>query len=1208
MRNFIHLHVHSHYSMLDGMGKIPDLVKRAKELKMPALALTDHGVMHGAIEFYEECVKEGIKPLVGCELYLAPRSMSDKVPKVDVHPYHLVLIAKNYQGYKNLIKLTTLAHLEGYYYKPRVDKKTLKKYAGDLIAMTACVQGEIPRLILSEPAKAETLAKEYEEVFGKGNFFLEIQHHNEVENQEEINKAVYALGQKLNIPVVATNDCHYIHSDDAEAQDVLVAVQTGKAVNIENRLSMRGDDYSMVDQKKMAEWFRNFPGVLENTLEVAEMCDLKIELGGMILPHFTVPKGYDETSYLEELCYLGLNWRYGDNRLKKTDLDSHRKIDASILKIPEEIWRRFEYELDIINKMGYQSYFLIVHDFINWAKKQGISVGPGRGSAAGSIISYVLNITNLNPLDYGLLFERFLNPDRISMPDIDMDFADSRRGEVIDYVVKKYGKDHVAQIITFGTMAARMAVRDVGRALGMTYSEVDLIAKMIPAGLELKKAAAEVPELHEVYESNAQIKKLIDIATRLEGVVRHASMHAAGVVITKDPLTEYVPLQAATKGDLSTVTQYSMNPLEHLGLLKMDFLGLANLTIIQNALRIIRKTREQEIDIDNLKLDDPEVYKLLSDADTLGVFQLESDGMRRYLKELKPNVFEDIIAMVALYRPGPMQWIGDFIERKHGRQQIKYAHPLAEGALKNTYGIIVYQEQLMQLSKDMAGFSGGQADTLRKAMGKKIAALMEKVGREFIEGSVKNGVEREIAEGLYKSMQDFAQYAFNKSHAACYALIAYQTAYLKTHYRPEFMAALMTSEQSDLDKLAQCIEECGKMEIEVLPPSINESFEEFGVVKETGNIRFGLAAIKNVGLGVAQEIVENRKTGGQFKDLEDFVSRLSGKVVNKKAMESLIMAGALDDVGERGQLLYNIESILSFASSLNRGKSSGLQSLFGEAQMSAAKIQLHEAPPATKKDRLSWERELIGICISENPLGDAIHLVRQHSQPIVEINESYEGAYRRVAGVITAAKQIMTRSNQPMLFVKLEDHSKNIEIVVFPRLLEANRDLFSVNKIVAVDGFINYKDGEPKMVAESAWELGEQTTLPQFTPRKRNQKSNIKNQKYGSHSERSEESQNSNQNKPVSDNNNYPLTSKPSRQPITDNRQLTLTVPKDADKHFLLEIREILEVFPGRSQVILKIPNNGDSREIKIKNKVEITTLLKTRLSKILGKENIKVD
>jgi len=1182
---FIHLHTHSHYSMLDGMGKIADLVGRAKELGMSALALTDHGVMHGAIEFYEECEKQGLKPLIGCELYIAPRSMTDKVPKVDSHPYHLVLIAKNHAGYKNLIKLTTIAHIEGYYYKPRVDKKTLKKYSDGLIALTACVQGEIPRTIVNDPSKAEAVIAEYQDIFGKENFFLEIQHHKFVENQELVNKKIYELGKKLKIPVVATNDVHYVNSEDDEAQDVLVAVQTGRSVNEENRLTMRGDNYSLLSEEQMADFFKDYPGVLENTLLVVELCDLKIDLGGMILPLYEVPKEYDQTSYLEELCYFGLNERYGKEKIEKTTIfKDHQKVNEKTLKIEKSVWERFLYEFEVIKKMGYESYFLIVRDFVIWAKEQGISVGPGRGSAAGSIIAYALKITNLNPLDYDLLFERFLNPDRISMPDIDMDFADSRRSEVIDYVVKKYGKDHVAQIITFGTMAARMAIRDVGRALAMTYSEVDLIAKMIPLGCDLKTALKDVSELREIYNTNAQVKKLLDIASRLEGVVRHASIHAAGVVISKEPLTEYVPLQNATRGDLSTVTQYSMNPIEHIGLLKMDFLGLANLTIIQNALRIIRKTREKIIDIDNLELDDKEVYKLLSRAETLGIFQLESDGMRRYLKELKPTVFEDVIAMVALYRPGPMQWIGDYIDRKHGRKAIEYVHPSTKGALENTYGIIVYQEQLMQISKDMAGFSGGQADTLRKAMGKKIATLMEKVGKEFVEGSIKNGVEKSVAEGLYQSMKDFAQYAFNKSHAACYALIAYQTAYLKAHFPNEFMAALMTSEQSDLDKLALCIEECSRLQIPVLPPSINESFVEFGVVKESGNIRFGLSAVKNVGEGVAEEITEERKKNGKYQDLENFVTRLSGKVINKKAMESLIQAGALDDLGERGQLLYNMENILQFSQAIVGDKNRGMQSLFGDATI-VAKITLLEAPEATKKDRLRWERELIGICLSENPLGDSVQLVQQHGLALNKISQADEDKFVRIAGIVSTSKKIMTRSNQPMLFVKVEDSSKNIEVVVFPKILDSSKDLLEINNIIVVDGFVNFKDGAAKILAEQIWKLDEEAKIPKFVERS-------KKRQYQS-------------NKPIINSQQPPVNNETNKIKKPAVKKLEITLPKETDKETILEIREVLEVFVGDNPVLIKIPSNGGFKEKTLKTKVEINSTLKNRLSKIVGKESI---
>jgi DNA polymerase-3 subunit alpha len=1192
---FAHLHVHSHYSMLDGMGKIADLVKKAKDDGQTALALTDHGVMHGVVELYEECLKQGIKPIIGVEAYVAPRTLHDKQPRVDASAYHLILLAKNDVGYKNLLKLTTIAHLEGYYYKPRIDKETLKKHAEGLIACTACVQGEIPRKSLESIDLGREAVKEYIEIFGKDNLYLEVQKHSRVEQQEPANKLIFQLAKEFDLKVIATNDPHYVNSDDDVAQDALLCLQTGRVISDEKRMSMTGDDYSLLTREQMAKNFPDTPEVMTNTLEIVDKCNLELELGGIIIPDFPVPAEHTLESYFQEKSYLGLNWRYGSSKITKEDLPKDREPTPEELKITPEILERYKYEYGVIDHMGYQGYLLIVADYVQWAKDQGIAVGPGRGSGAGSIICYSFNITNLNPLDYGLLFERFLNPDRISMPDIDMDFADSRRSEVIEYVSQKYGKDHVAQIITFGTMAARMAVRDVGRVLSMSYSEVDTIAKFIPAGMDLKEAMDSIPELKSLYGSDAKVKQCIDIAKKLEGVVRHASMHAAGVVISKEPLTEYCPLQEAQKGDISTVTQYSMGPIEHLGLLKMDFLGLSNLSIIQDALKIIKKTRDTVIDIDNLALDDKETYKLLSRGKTTGVFQLESDGMKRYLKELKPSVFEDIIAMVALYRPGPMQWIDSFIARKHGREPIVYFHEKSKASLENTYGIIVYQEQVMQMAKDMANFTGGQADTLRKAMGKKIKELMEKIGKEFIEGCIKNNVSKEIAENLYQAMQDFAQYAFNKSHAACYAMIAYQTGYLKAHYPSEFMAALMTSNKDDLDKLAIEIDECKQMNIEVLPPSVNESFVDFGVVKETGNVRFGLSAIKNVGSAVAEEIVEERKNGGKFTDFTDFLTRLSGKVANKKSLEALAMAGAFSEMAERNEILFNIEKILAFSTNLQRIKNDSQDSLFGDnSEIEAARLDLEKAKPADKKQILSWERELLGMYISEHPLSDIGHIIEANrSIKINEIKHDKDNHFVRIAGVITSLQKILTRKNQNMIFAKIEDLQSNAEILVFPKLLETTSELLVNDKIVAVDGFVSFKDGALKILAESIYELKEGESIPQFTVRDRKRGSGYFNNKKGL---------------PTETNKNN-VVSAIKTADIYIPKNLRILIPADFTREHLMEIKEFLSGHPGDASVFLNIldPITKEKKEIKIKNQVSPDPILIRKIKNFVGKDNLEI-
>ncbi|MFA4995922.1 MAG: DNA polymerase III subunit alpha [Patescibacteria group bacterium] len=1192
---FVHLHTHSHYSMLDGMGKLPDLIKKAKANNQPALALTDHGVMHGAVEFYEICEKEGIKPIIGCEVYVAPRTLKDKVPRTDAHPYHLILLAKNEEGYKNLIKLTTIAHLEGFYYKPRIDKDVLKKYSKGLIASSACIQGEIARKALESIEKGREAVKEYLTIFPKEDLYLEVQYHKKTDDQKLANDLIYQLAKEFDLKVVATNDIHYVNSDDNIAQDALICLQTSRQMSETNRLTLMDFDLSMLSTEEMAKNFSDHPEAITNTLEIAEKCNLKLDLGGIIIPDFPVPEGYTLDSFFKEKAYLGLNWRYGSEPIKKEDLPKDREPTFEELRIEESVWDRYKYELSVITKMGYQGYFLIVADFIQWSKDQKISVGPGRGSGAGSIIAYAFNITNLNPLAYNLLFERFLNPDRISMPDFDTDFADSRRHEVIEYVSKHYGRDHVGQIITFGTMAARMAVRDVGRVLGMSYGEVDMIAKLIPQGEMLGKSLETVSELKEIYNSNAQVKECIDIATKLEGVVRHASMHAAGVVISKDALTEYCPLQEATKGDISTVTQYSMTPIEHLGLLKFDFLGLSNLTIIQNAVRIIKKTKVPDFDIDKIDFKDKDTYKLLSRAETTGVFQLESDGMKRYLKELRPSVFEDIIAMVALYRPGPMQWIQEFIDRKHGRKQVTYAHPKAKAALENTYGIIVYQEQVMQMSKDMAGFTGGQADSLRKAIGKKIKELMEKMGKEFIEGCVKNDVDRSIAEDLYVAMQDFAQYAFNKSHAACYAYIAYQTAYLKAHYPSEFMAALMTSNKDDLDKLAIDIAECERMGIKVLPPSVNESFEDFGVVKESNNVRFGLSAIKNVGVAVAEFIVKERKNGS-FTDLRNFITRLDGKVINKKSLEALAMAGALDDLGERAEIVYNMENILAYASAYQKNSNSSQTSLFGGADaIEMADIKMERTKPADKKQRLSWERELLGMYVSEHPLSGVGHLIEPHrSHSLLEIKDNLENQYVRVSGIITTIQKILTRKNQKMIFAKIEDLSAKVEILVFPKLLEGNEAMWVNDKIIAVEGFVSFKDGSPKILAEEVFEIGEKTILPEFVPKEQ------KRRNFGQYGQNGGNKYSSG----GTTANSGSRTFSNGVPKIAQN--LCVTMPENASREILMEVREILTSHSGESKVTIKIPaDDGAYKEIAVKNKVEISPIVLRKLKELVGKDNV---
>ena len=1420
---FTHLHVHSHYSLLDGLSKIDQLLDACQELKMSSIALTDHGAMYGLVEFFQKAKKRGIRPIIGCEIYLAPNGMHQKRPNIDAKSYHLVLLVKNKKGYRNLVKLVTKANLEGFYYKPRIDKDLLKKYSEGLIGMSACLAGEIPKTALVDFEKAEKLALEYRDIFDKDDFYLEIQHHPGIPEQEKANQVLIKIAKKNNIPLVATNDTHYVRKEDAEAQDVLMSVQTDKRISDQDRLTMKIDDFSLRSTEEMINDFKDTPEAIENTQKIVAKCNFEFELGKYQLPYFEVPKGQTPDEFLEELCKKGLKKRYPD--------------------ITKEITDRFKYELGVIKETGFASYFLIVQDFINWAKSKEIVCGPGRGSAAGSIIAYLLGITDVDPLKYDLLFERFLNPERISMPDIDLDFADARRDEVIEYVSKKYGEDHVAQIITFGTMAARAAVRDVGRVLDYSYSFCDQIAKMIPFGSNLEKAIHESPELYQSYESDENTKTLINMAMKLEGVIRHASTHACGVVITKDPLYNLVPCQHPTQGDQSIVTQYEMHAVEDLGLLKMDFLGLKTLTVIQNTLNQIKKNTQRDIDLSKFPLDDKETFELLKEANTTGVFQLEclsgetivsnttikklyqkrnkktlnsvfidkgvvrrnnilnvlssgkkkiytlitdnnwyiksspdhyfltengwkqlknlkrgekilmkkkakhliynicktcgkqisgqkegmsnycykcsatfyknpsnaksrkkisesrkqfytnggkpwnynqtkennkillktgrkisksltgrsfedlygpvkakkmkeyfskkfsgsgnpmfgkkaphrkggyredikhyvrsnweadfarilklynikyeyepktfklkdengeilhytpdfyvkfnntfyeikgwlheldekkmdlfqkqypqynfvlinstkfaelslqyknlikwecpqipskrsfdfikikdikysgeeetydikmespgnnfvangfvvhnSGGMKRNLKELKPSKFEDIIAMVALYRPGPMEFIPDFIARKHGLKEVKYLHPKLKPILENTYGIMVYQEQLMRIARDLAGFSLSEADVLRKAVGKKIKKLLDEQKEKMIQGMIDHEIEPKIAKQIWQTIEPFAQYGFNKSHSTCYALIGYQTAYLKAHYPTEFMAALITSEENDIERIAFLIEDCKKMNIQVMPPNINRSFQDFTKAGEK-SISFGLRAIKNVGYNIVKSIVEERIKNGEFKSIADFIERVESKDLNKKSLESLIKCGALDDFGERNQLLGALEQMLKISRETQKAKQNGQISLFGnETSVSIPSFKLPELACAEKKECLSWEKELLGLYVSEHPLNNYKDYLIKEASLCKALSKNQAGHKIKVGGIINRIKKINTKTGQPMLFVGIEDMTGQIEVIVFPSVLEKTANAWQEEKIVLVKGRLSDRDENLKILCDS---------------------------------------------------------------------------------------------------------------------------------------------
>ena len=1051
---FTHLHTHSHYSLLDGLPKIPDLLDYVKELGMDSVALTDHGVMYGAVEFFKEAKKRNIKPIIGCEIYVAYESRLDKRPNIDSKSYHMILLAKNQQGYQNLVKLVTLAHLEGYYYKPRIDEEILEKHAQGLIGTSACLNGKIPKLLLANKLKeAEALALKYQSWFGKDSFYLELQYHQNIPEQDVLNKKIIELHKKTGIPLVATNDIHYLRPEDAEAQDILMLINTGADINDPERLTLKNDDFSMLSPQKMAEIWKDYPEAIENTHKIADMCDFNFELGKVQLPNFEVPAGKTPESYLTELCEQGLVKRFGEN-------------------ITPKMRERMNYELSIINKTGFAGYILIVQDFVNWAKNNHIVVGPGRGSAGGSLVCYLTNITNIDPLKHDLLFERFLNPERISMPDIDMDFTDRRRDEVIKYVGEKYGAAHVAQIITFGTMASRAVIRDVGRALQYTYSFCDAMAKMIPFGMDLQESLDAVTELKDLYKHDPQAKRLLDLAKKLEGVARHASTHACGVVISANPLTDSVPLQHPPGQDDTVVTQYEMHGIEDLGLLKMDFLGLKNLTIIEDTLARIFVVRNEKVDLEKIPFDDKKTYELLQKALSTSVFQLESDGMKRYLKELKPSEFEDIVAMVALYRPGPMQFIPDYIERKHGRQKITYIIPQLEPILKNTQGIMIYQEQLMKLAQEIAGFTLGEADVLRKAVGKKIKELLDAQEKKFIDGAIKNGTSKKNAEELWQWILPFAAYGFNKSHSAAYATISYQTAYLKAHYPVEFMASVLTSEKIDVERIAFLIEECKKMDIEVLPPNINESLKNFTVVPNEQKIRFGLLAIKNVGANIVDTVVEERKNKGPFLSISDFINRVNSKDLNKKSMEALIKAGAFDIFAERNQLLANLEKLLEIARENQKNKNNGQIGLFAFTPAMASKeIHLEFAEPAKLLEKLTWEKELLGLYVSSHPLNSFRKLFETKTVAIATIDKAMVNKKIILGGLISSVKKIITKTGKPMLFMKLEDLTGKGEVVIFPNLLEAKPECLMENKIVFVAGRVDDRNGEIKIVADDVQEI-----------------------------------------------------------------------------------------------------------------------------------------
>ena len=1185
-KNFTHLHVHTEYSLLDGFSRVKTLVKRAKEKGMTAVAITDHGCMFGAIDFYKAAKAEGIKPIIGCEVYTAPRKLTDKDPNYDKHQGHLVLLAKDMVGYKNLIKIVSKSYVDGFYYKPRTDMDELKKHSQGLIALSACLAGDVPRAIMNgNYDKARKLAMEYREIFGNGNYYLEIQDHG-LPEQKQVNTEVVRLSRELNIPLVATNDVHYVDKDDAKIQDILMCLQMQKTIDDENRMKFPSDEFYLKSREEMEQLFPELEEALDNTNEIAERCNVEFEFHKYHLPRYDVPEGYTTNGYFRELCQKGLVERYGED-------------------CPEEYKERLEYELNTIENMGYVEYFLIVWDFINFAKQNNIMVGPGRGSAAGSIVAYTLKITDIDPMKYSLLFERFLNPERVSMPDIDIDFCYERREEVIDYVKRKYGEDHVAQIITFGTMGAKIAIRDVARVLNVSYNKADQIAKEIPfeLGMTIDKAMDSNPTLVDLYESDAEAREVIDISKRLEGTLRHASTHAAGVVIARNPVDEYVPLY---KHQDSITTQFTMTTLEELGLLKMDFLGLRTLTVIRDALDLIELNRDikgytEHIDFSKMEYDDDEVFETLSQGNTLGVFQLESSGMRNFMKQLKPNSFEDIVAGISLFRPGPMDSIPTYIENKNNPENVTYINDKLRPILEVTYGCLVYQEQVMQVVRDLAGYSYGRSDLVRRAMSKKKMDVMEEERQYFIHGKfddegnieipgcIRNGISEEDANKIFDDMIDFARYAFNKSHAAAYGVLAYETAYLKVHYPVEFMAALMTSIMGNSDKVVEYIRECNVIGIPVNPPDINKSFAKFSV--EGDSIRFGLAAVKNVGVNVIENIVKEREENGEFKDFVDFAKRLDSKDTNKRMIESLIKCGAFDQISEnRATLMAGYESVLESISMDRKKNVQGQISLFDafSAQVEEApEMQLSTKLPVlrefSEKEKLNMEKEVLGMYLSGHPLSEyKSELDRKTSINMKKINElkedekTYMKLHDRevIMGGMVIAKRIMTtKRNEIMAFITLEDLYGAIEVVVFPQTLKKFNILLNDDSIILIKGAISIDGDEAKLIARDIKDI---------------------NEEYRFNSEKISFDLKGNSNKSKS-------------------KQMNVRIDTVGDEELLMKVFKITRKYPGKDRLILLPKDQNIDMDKPITYKVPGMYInadeeLKKELGSLVGKLNIEIE
>jgi DNA polymerase-3 subunit alpha len=1198
--DYVHLHNHTQYSLLDGLTKVPAMVDFVEASGMQAIAMTDHGTLSGAIEFYKAATDKGVKPIIGMETYIAARTYLDKDPAKDKPNFHLILLAMNNTGYQNLMRLSTIANLEGFYYKPRIDHTLLEKYSEGLIALSGCIGGEVGDLLRNDQYdEAKKVAAWYKGVFGD-RYYIEIQDHGHPEHpskwheQQGVNEQLLKLSKELDIPAVVTCDAHYLRHEDQEAHEILLCVQTGSFLSDEKRMSLSDFELHVTSPEEViARWGSTHPELIKNTRAIADRCDVTIELGKILIPKFPVPKGETEKSYLQKLVWQGLAWRYGDAPLEKRDTLS---TEAAKKTLGPEIIERAEYELGVMDDMGYNGYFLIAQDFINWGKDQGIIFGPGRGSAAGSLVSYAIRITEIDPMKYTLMFERFLNPGRISMPDIDIDIQDTRRDEVIRYCVEKYGSDRVANIVTFGRMAARNAVRDVSRVLQVPYADADRLAKMIPPPVQgrhipLETSLQEDIDLKREYETNETAKRVFDLAIRLEGTVRSHGVHAAGVVIAPEDIVQFVPLEMAQKGVVAT--QYSMGPVEELGLLKMDFLGLSNLTILKNALRIVKRVYKKDIELGDIPNDDDKTFALFRAGDTTGVFQFESAGMKRYMKELKPTEFMDLVAMNALYRPGPMSEIPRFIEGKNNPGAVHYLHQSLEPILGDTYGVMVYQEQIIKLLQMVAGYTPGEADLVRKAIGKKKRDIMMAEEPKFIAGCVRQGLSETQAKQLWKQIQPFADYSFNKAHATCYTQIAYWTAYLKAHYPAAFMAALMTSDFDDTDRLAIEITECKHMGIDVLSPDVNESFVEFAVVPgERPQVRFGMAAIKNVGTGAVEEILRAR-SAGPFESLEDFLGKVNCRIVNRKAMESLIKAGAFDRFSDRSTLLHNLDMMLAYASRLQKQADSGQVDLFGlsgDAVIERAKLTLEPAGTVyDTHEQLTWERELLGLFLSRHPLEVYEKFLEEQTVPLASLTPDHDGRSVQIGGAVVDAREITTKNGQKMAFVKLEDLSGELEVILFPNAYQQTLGIWSRDKVVLVRGKVSAKDrdgntgNEVKVLVDDAREV---TAAQAEAYQPSGKKAKVPKTKSTATSL---------------------LKGPGAKAAVVSNPKLYIRLQSSEDPKILMTLKETLDAFTGPTEVVLVLGSSESRQAIKLPTGVDRESDAVSKLEKLVGASNVKI-